>query len=196
MDIEIVNKSVVDSACNEILNSNLSELNTEIDELSQLLSQVKSRWESNGMDKESYILELEKQVNNLTTLEGLMRNLAITIQNYSDNIGKISKRTVSDAAIGDNFANFDVTSGYISASNAVNDTNSVNINKQYVNNKSTVKSFAVVEKDGNVSNISSDNGMTLEEFAAENNVSVDNIAVDIGKNGESQVWVSAADLGD
>lgn len=193
MDIEIKNESIVLSVCEQATNTYIPQLNGEIDSITSSLTTIKSVWSSNGIDKESYMLELEKQLRNTIVLRDAMLQLFTTIKSYTGNLKQIRKRTV-DVAVGSSFSNYDVKTGHTTAADAVNDTNSVKMDGRYVNNKSSVKSFAAVNDDGSVSKISRDKGLTLEKFAKENNVSVDNVAVDIGKVGESQVWVSANDL--
>ena len=55
-----------------------------------------------------------------------------------------------------------------------------------------IRGFAIVGENGNLVATSYDAGMSIEEFAKANNVSVDRVAVDVGQNGVGQAWVPAS----
>lgn len=95
MDIEIKNVDGAISVCDKII-SYKNQSASSVDELESILKKIASNWESSGIDKESYILELEKQINNLVILEEQITNLANTIKQYASSMKETSKRTVTD----------------------------------------------------------------------------------------------------
>jgi len=145
------------------------------------------------MDKESYVVELEKQIKNLEILNGAIVQLFNSLLVYAENIKKTSSSTL-DVVIGNNFENYDVSAGYDSAYQAVNSTGAEKIKTQYVNEASTFNAFAVIDSNGKVQEIERADGTSLNQFMQENGYELNDIAVDIAKNGQSQVWVSASDL--
>ena len=67
MDIQIKNEEEAVVSCINGKNSQ-KKLSEAINNLESVINKVKTTWESTGADKETYILELEKQVNNLRIL--------------------------------------------------------------------------------------------------------------------------------
>ncbi len=107
-----------------------------------------------------------------------------TVKNVYDNI-----------KIGSKVGSYNVEYGHDSAYEAVSDTNTESLIKEYVNEDSLFKRFAIVNEDGSVGKISDAQGITLEEFCKENNVTQDKVAVDVSnKNGDSLAWVSISEL--
>lgn len=105
------------------------------------------------------------------------------------------KNVYSDIKIGSEVGSYNVDYGHDSASQAVSDTNTETLIKEYVNEQSLFKRFAVVNEDGSVGNISDAQGITLEDFCKENNITPDKVAVDISsKDGDSLAWVSVSEL--
>lgn len=186
MDIQINNASGALSNCNSLY-AHASELNTKVSELTNYINKIKTNWQSNGMDKESYILELEKQSRNLNIIYENVKKLSSAISNYVSNANQISNLT-----IGDSISGYTVSTGYTSASNAVNGVNSVGLNNKYVNDSSSIRGFAIVGEDGSIINRTYDSGISIEEFAKENGVSLDRVAVDVGKGDVGQAWVPAS----
>lgn len=193
MDIEIKNEDAVITTCEQVVKAYIPELDSDIGTLNSTLSKIKVKWESNGMDKESYVLELEKQIKNLGILNGAIIQLFNSILVYAENIKKTSSNTL-DVVLGNNFENYNVSVGYDSAYQAVNNTGAERIKTQYVNEASTFNAFAVVDSNGKVQEIERADGTSLNQFMQENGYELNDIAVDIAKNGQSQVWVSASDL--
>lgn len=93
MDVEIVNADAAINTCEELFSYN-SQLFSQIDELESIMSQIKSKWESNGMDKESYMLELEKQAQNLNELGELVQKLVNSISAYAKDAKQTSQKTM------------------------------------------------------------------------------------------------------
>lgn len=93
MDIEIKNEDAVITTCEQILAFN-REAATQIDSLSNTLHRINADWESNGHDKESYVVELEKQIENLNILEKGITDLATSIKQYVETIKATSAKTV------------------------------------------------------------------------------------------------------
>lgn len=93
MDIEIKNEEAVISTCQQILSYNQQNA-SYIETLESALQRINADWESNGHDKESYVLELEKQINNLKIMENGTNELANSILRYVENIQATSSKTV------------------------------------------------------------------------------------------------------
>ena len=192
-EIEILNPSQAETICSTALSTYIPQYETQISNLTATLTKIKNNWQSNGMDQESYVKELEKQIKNLTIIKDTSKQFFTAISNYTANTQQISSRAVN-ATIGSSYKGYDVQAGYTSAGNAVTSTNPTTIATQYVNEGSSIKKFAVVNKDGSLGNIVTGDGTSIADVASQYNVGIDQIAVDIGKNGTSQVWVSATDL--
>lgn len=192
MDIEIKNAQGAIDNCNSIM-AYRKALSDKIASLQSLVQKLESNWQSGGADKETYLAELNKQINNYTILETTIGRFANTVTTYAQNIQQTSKKTV-DVVIGGNFDNSNVSTGYGRASYAVNDKNGKTLNTNVVNENSTINGFAYVNEKGRVEQTANADGMSLNEFMEANNYSIEDIAIDVAKNGESQAWISASDL--
>ena len=186
MDIQIKDQSAALATCEELAKQ-ANAMNGDITTLEGHLSKIKEVWASNGVDKESYVVELDKQIRNFRTICDAIRKLASAIRNYVETANQIS-----NLSVGDSIAGHSVTVGYTNAGNAVNGVNQLNLNTNCVNDKSSIRGFAIVGENGNLVATSYDAGMSIEEFAKANNVSVDRVAVDVGQNGVGQAWVPAS----
>ncbi len=186
MDIQIKNESAALTSCEELA-KHANAMNEDITTLETNLSRIKDGWASNGMDKESYVIELDKQINNFRVICDAIRKLSSAVKNYVETANQIS-----NLSVGDSIAGHSVTVGYTNAGNAVNGVNQHNLNTNLVNDKSSIRGFAIVGENGNIVDTSYDTGMSIEEFAKANNVSVDRVAVDVGQNGVGQAWVPAS----
>lgn len=186
MDIQIKDESAALASCEELAKQ-ANAMNEDITTLETHLTKIKDAWASDGMDKESYIVELDKQVSNFRLICDKIRKLSSVLQDYVTTANQIS-----NLSIGDSIAGHSVTVGYSNAGNAVNGVNQLNLNTNYVNDESSIRGFAIVGENGSIIDKTYDAGMSIEEFAAANNVSVDRVAVDVGKNGVGQAWVPAS----
>ena len=186
MDIQIKDQSAALAKCEE-LNKQAQALNEDITALESHLTKVKSNWASNGVDKESYVVELTKQIKNLRIICDSIKRLSSAISNYVSTANQISNLSVGDTIAGHN-----VTVGYTNANNAVSGTHQLNLNSKIVNDKSSIRGFAVVGENGSIINKSYDAGMSIEEFAKANNVSIDRVAVDVGNASGGLAWVPAS----
>ena len=93
MDIEVKNTEAAIATCDDILSYN-QQIVSHIDQLDDLISSVNSTWESTGMDKESYIQELQKQAGNLTKMSELIGNTARSISGYAQRQQQTSNKTM------------------------------------------------------------------------------------------------------
>lgn len=186
MDIQIKDESAALASCDELI-KHANAMNGDITTLEGHLSKIKEVWASNGVDKESYVVELDKQIRNFRVICDAIRQLGNSVKNYVTTANQIS-----NLSVGDSIAGHSVTVGYRNAGNAVNGVNQLNLNTKYVNDESSIRGFAIVGENGNIVDTSYDAGMSIEEFAKANNVSVDRVAVDVGKNGVGQAWVPAS----
>lgn len=101
---------------------------------------------------------------------------------------------LSEIKIGENVEGFNVTQGHDSAAWAVNNVNSETLLGQYVNEGSVFQRFAVVNPDGSIGQIINTQGTTLSDVLANSGLTAEQIAVDVGKNGVSQAWISVEEL--
>lgn len=101
---------------------------------------------------------------------------------------------LSEIKIGENVEGFNVTQGHDSAAWAVNNVNSETLLGQYVNESSVFQRFAVVNPDGSIGQIINTQGTTLSDVLANSGLTAEQIAVDVGKNGVSQAWISVEEL--
>lgn len=186
-DIEILNGSGALNNCSE-MSTYSSQMDDCISSLNSDLQKINSNWSSNGIDKESYMVELNKQITKLQVIRDQLNKFSNAISNYVTNNSQ-----VSSLRIGDSFSGYSGTGGYTSASNAVSGTNNVALNSNYVNGDSTVNALAVVDN-GKVTKVTYADGMTVEQFAQDNGVTVDKVAASVAKDGVSQAWVSASDF--
>lgn len=85
MDIQVKNEDAAISTCQQIL-SYTQQTDGHIESLEGALKRIVSEWESSGKDKESYVTELEKQIQNLRIMEKSMNDLANSILKYVENI--------------------------------------------------------------------------------------------------------------
>lgn len=113
-----------------------------------------------------------------------------------DNSNDIIEPEYPNIQIGSSVGNFDVSKGHMTAADAVSGNDVHNLLSQYVNSEnSQFKSFAIVNKDGTVSNIERADGMTLQQYCEKYGVGVENVAVDVAnKEGVSQAWISVKEL--
>lgn len=93
MDIQVRNEDAAISTCQQILSLN-QQSESHIETLEGALRRINSVWESNGKDKESYVVELEKQIQNLRTMEKGMTDLANGILRYVESIKTTGSSTM------------------------------------------------------------------------------------------------------
>ena len=93
MDINVKNENAAISTCQQIL-SYTQQSESHIDSLESALQRINSAWETNGRDKESYVAELEKQIQNLRVMEKGMNDLANSILRYVENIKTTGSSTM------------------------------------------------------------------------------------------------------
>ena len=94
VDIEIKSTEQAISICNEILTYN--KQNAEmISSLEKTLSDINKNWESTGQDKESYVLELKKQIKNLNIIHDETDRLGRAIISYAENVKATSEKRVN-----------------------------------------------------------------------------------------------------
>lgn len=74
--------------------SHSKAMSEHIDNLDNILLKVRTNWESTGQDKESYMLELQKQVTNLTIINDNINNFVAQIKNYVRNVQETSNKNV------------------------------------------------------------------------------------------------------
>ena len=67
MDIQIKDENTALASCEELVQLSQT-MNEDITALEAQLSKIKESWASNGIDKESYVVELDKQINNFRTI--------------------------------------------------------------------------------------------------------------------------------
>lgn len=93
MDIQVKDFSRALSSC-ETVSKYVNELNGHVDALEDILVKVKTKWESTGQDKESYMVELEKQVSNLTFINQQIDTFVKQIRNYVHSVQETSKKSI------------------------------------------------------------------------------------------------------
>lgn len=93
MDIQIKNEDAAISTCQQILNYT-KQTESHIDSLESTLQRINSAWESTGRDKQSYVVELEKQIQNLRIMEKAMNDLAANVLNYVQEIKATASSTM------------------------------------------------------------------------------------------------------
>lgn len=93
MDIEIKNEEAAISTCQQIISYNQQNA-AYIESLESALQRINADWQSNGHDKESYVLELEKQIQNLKIMERGTNDLANSILKYVENIQATNSNTL------------------------------------------------------------------------------------------------------
>ena len=95
MDIQVKDEQRALASCTNGKNHQ-KKLNDAINSLESLINKVKTTWESTGADKETYILELEKQISNLRVIGDSGMKFFNTIQSYITQIQQLRARTVGD----------------------------------------------------------------------------------------------------
>ena len=103
---------------------------------------------------------------------------------------------VGDITIGDSIQGYDTSVGYVTARDAVDQTNGVTLNHQYINvdNGSHVDEFVVQNADGSYTR-SKATGLTLSEFAQQQGVDESQVAANItDQKGNPQAWISGMEL--
>lgn len=108
-----------------------------------------------------------------------------------------SSAMYNDIKLGSEVGDYNVSKGHDTAAWSVDGKNAEDLNAKYVTKESKFMRFAVVNEDGSIGYISNEEGITLEQFCVDNNVTPDRVAVDVGsKDGKSQAWVSVKELTD
>ena len=105
MDIQIKNEEEAVVSCINGKNSQ-KKLSEAINNLESVINKVKTTWESTGADKETYILELEKQVNNLRILGDSSLKFFNTIESYIARVRQLRARKVGESGGGESGARF------------------------------------------------------------------------------------------
>ncbi len=93
MDIQVRDFNAAYNTC-ESISKYSNEMNAQIDALDGILNNVKTRWESTGQDKETYMLELRKQAENLTFINQQINTFVKQIKNYVRTVQETSNKTV------------------------------------------------------------------------------------------------------
>lgn len=93
MDIQVRDEQQALSSCSSG-KSNQKELSAAINNLEALLKKFNSAWESTGQDKETYILELEKQINNLRIIGDASLKFFNSIESYIHRVQQAKARTL------------------------------------------------------------------------------------------------------
>lgn len=99
MDIQVKDEQRALSSCTNGKN-NQKKLSEAISSLEGIINKVKTTWESTGADKETYIIELEKQINNLRILGDSSLKFFDTIQSYITQIQQLRAKTVGESGGG------------------------------------------------------------------------------------------------
>ena len=93
MDIQVRDFNAAYNTCEDI-SKYINEMNSQIDALDSILKNVKTKWESTGQDKETYMLELTKQSENLTFISQQISTFVKQIKNYVRSVQETSKKTM------------------------------------------------------------------------------------------------------
>lgn len=94
MEISFQNEDRAIQTCEEIMSEN-QKLADACEVLSSCLNQISANWESNGADKQSYVTELEKQINNIDYLTSSIKDVANTLRNYAQNAKAAAQQTMN-----------------------------------------------------------------------------------------------------
>lgn len=73
---------------NQLLQNANSELGIKLEEIAQ-------NWESTGVDREEYYIQLKKQVDNLRELASELGKLKKSVINYLENIKSIASKSMN-----------------------------------------------------------------------------------------------------
>lgn len=92
-EIVIKNEEGALKVCESILKYN-NELEQHIECLNDLLRNVNMKWESNAQDKESYIIELDRQINTLVNIKEQLNSFAKGIIKYVEYVKKESQNKI------------------------------------------------------------------------------------------------------
>lgn len=93
MDIQIKNEQEAINTCEQIL-SYTQIAAAHIESLESALQKINAAWESTGADKQSYVAELEKQINNLRIMEKNMNDVASVVLKHAQDIKAIGSSTM------------------------------------------------------------------------------------------------------
>ncbi len=93
MDIEIKNADSAINDCNQLVQYS-AQMQSQVDSLKNSLNRINANWESNGADKQSYVTELEKQIENLGIIEQCVTKFASTVRYYAEQIKATSAKKV------------------------------------------------------------------------------------------------------
>ena len=91
--IEIDNTKAVIEDCSSILTMQ-NELDIQINSLEGSMRKINEIWASNGNDKQSYVAELEKQIQNLRLMKSAIFQFANSIKSYAEAQEATSNATV------------------------------------------------------------------------------------------------------
>lgn len=99
-----------------------------------------------------------------------------------------------DIVLGESIGNAEYGVGYDSALQAYNGEGAENLLTEYINSESTFDSFAVINENGQISQIIDTPGISVTDFATENGIDLSNIIVNTGKYGTPQTWNAATQV--
>lgn len=94
VDIELKSAEQAINICNEILTYNKENAEL-ISALENALNGINKYWESTGRDKESYVVELKKQIGNLNIVHSETERLGRTIISYAEQAKATSQQRVN-----------------------------------------------------------------------------------------------------
>ena len=97
-EIEILNTTHAQNICSTALSSDIAKYESEISGLTATLTKIKSNWQSDGVDQQSYIKELDKQIKNVEILKNASKGVFNTVSNYATNAQKISDKSYESQA--------------------------------------------------------------------------------------------------
>lgn len=94
-DVKVMDPEQAIDDCNYI-NERSQKLYNTAEILNTNLIRIENDWESNGLDKESYVTELKKQIENIFLLCKAIRNVTNPIIYYAENAKEISSKNMEE----------------------------------------------------------------------------------------------------
>lgn len=94
-DIEILNHEQAVNICSTAISKDIAKYESEIAALTATLTKIKSNWQSNGMDQESYVQELDKQIKNVETLKTASKNVFNAVNTYAEQVKATSQKQIN-----------------------------------------------------------------------------------------------------
>jgi len=93
-DIIIKNADSAISICGDIV-ALRNSISNEIAQLTDALNEVKSNWESSGLDRQSYVSEMEKAIKELEVVINALSNVSGSARNYAVQMKTLAQKTVA-----------------------------------------------------------------------------------------------------